>query len=109
MFGVEVSLRRDCQVKMSHLGMRTVRLGHLGQDLDLLESQLTSPYRVLQHQPVLPFVIRLPPSRALVAFAVTKPEELTVELGQTARIRAVEDHLPQRNSHLCHVSNAALH
>lgn len=42
-----------------------------------------------------------------VAFAVAKPEELTVELGQTAGIRAVEDHLPQRNDHWCHVSNAA--
>ena len=43
MFGVRVGLRRDCQVKMSHLGMRAVQPARLGQDLNVLESQLASP------------------------------------------------------------------
>ncbi len=49
----------------------------------------------MQHQPVLAVRIWLTRLGRLVARAVSEIEELSIELGQSASVRAVQDDLPQ--------------
>jgi len=71
----------------------------------------------MQHQPVLAVRIWLTLVGRLVARAVSEIEELSIEHGQSASVRAVQDDLPQDRgpstggagiSHVCDAARPAI-
>ena len=79
-----------------------------GQLPHLLEGQRRAAGRVLQHQPVLPFRVRLAGPGRLIARAVPQAEQLPVELGQAPRVGGVQDRLPDDRERLLIVHTATV-
>ena len=96
--GIQVQLLRD----------RAVRPGCPGQLPDLLKRQRRAAGRAPQHQPVLPFRVRLAGPGRLIARAVPQAEQLPVELGQPPRVGGVQHRLPDDRERLLIVHTATV-